>query len=104
MAQGRLRKGLEESITGGVLDGTIDRKKHAAALAMLRKMADAIDKAPDDATAMKTVTPKAYLDYLDALGMVPNGKNAPKAQEKPKPKSKLTAFSNASRFSKAANA
>lgn len=99
MAQGRIRKGLEDSITKGVIDGTVDRKKHAAALAVIRKMADTIDKAPDDATAFKTVTPKQYLDYLDALGMVPNSKNAPKV-EKPKPKGKLTAFSSGTRFAK----
>jgi hypothetical protein len=102
MAYGRIRKGLESSITEGVNAGTIDRKKHAAALAAVRKMADALDRAQDDATAFKTVTPKAYMEYLDALGMVPNGKNAPKV-EKPKPKAKLAAFTGGAKFSKASH-
>lgn len=103
MAQGRIRKGIEESITAGVSAGEIDRKKHAAALAMVRKMADALDGEPDATVAFKTITPKMYLDYLDALGMVPNSKNSPKQADRPRKQAKLTAFAGGAKFSKVAN-
>lgn len=68
-----LRAEVDKSITQAVKDGTLSRQRHAAPIAMLRHMADYLDKGDNDGTpAMRYVTPASFLSYCDALGLTPN--------------------------------
>ena len=62
----------------------------AAPVAMLRKMADAIDEGDGDPLVFKAITPASFLSYCTALGLTPPEQMARPA-EKPAepPKSKL---------------
>lgn len=74
MAQGRLRKAVDKSIKSAVQEGRISLTGDAAAIGMLRYMADIIDAAPGESTVLRYATPASFLSYCQALGIA-----APKA-------------------------
>lgn len=102
MAQGRLRKAVDNSIRSAVESGSLDLEKHAAPIAMLRYMADSLDSDRGKTTMLKLVTPASFLSYCDALGLTP-GSDLEKQADKPKPTAKLVAFTSSAKFAKAVN-
>lgn len=100
MTQGRIRKGVESSIKAAVQSGNLDIGKHAAPIAMLRYMADAIDQGDGEST-LKAVTPASFLSYCNALGLVPGSDFVD--LKKPKPKLATLRASNG-KFVKAKDA
>ena len=72
MAQGRIRRSVEESITKAVNNGVLDAKQSAAPIEMLRYMADFLDSDTGDTPATRYVTPASFLSYCDALGLTTN--------------------------------
>ena len=95
MASGRLREAVDKSIDKAVASGSLDSEQSAAAIEMLRFMADALD----EGESMRNVTPASFLGYCNALGICPNVD----AKAKPKPKAKLAAITTTSKFAKASN-
>lgn len=86
MAQGRLRKAVDKSIKAAVQDGRISLTGDAAAIGMLRYMADIIDAAPGESTVLRYATPASFLSYCQALGIAapkPAPVKAEPAQSKP---------------------
>lgn len=102
MAQGRLRKAVDKSIKCAVDSGKLDLNEHAAPIGMLRYMADTLDSDSGKTPAMRYVTPASFLNYCDSLGLTPMSEVG-KSDEKPKAKTKMTAFTSSSKFAKAAN-
>lgn len=81
MAQGTIRKSVEKSIKHGVDAGVIDLDRDAAALGMLRHMANVLDSDNGDTPVLRYVTPASFLAYCEKLGFVPEIK---KTEEKPR--------------------
>lgn len=63
----------------------------AAPIAMLRKMADAIDESYGDPSIFKAVTPASFLSYCTALGLTPPEQIAQPAEKPAVTRSKLDA-------------
>ena len=83
---GDIREAVDASISarGDELDESC-----SAPIAMLRKMADAIDASYGDPSIFKAVTPASFLSYCTALGLTPPEQMAQPADKPAKPKSKL---------------
>ena len=81
MAQGRVRKGVEKSIAVAVSCGNLDLSVHAAPLAMLRYMADFLDRADGETPPFRYVTPASFLSYCETLGLTPKNEPAAKPSE-----------------------
>lgn len=79
MSQGRLRKAVERSINEAVSSGNVSLDKHAAPIAMLRYMADNLDRDSGETPMMRYVTPASFLSYCDALGLLPGKDGKPNA-------------------------
>ena len=75
MAQGRVRKGVETSIRAAVSRGDLDLTAHAAPIAMLRAMADLLDKPGGETPAMRYVTPASFMAYCEALRLTPSARS-----------------------------
>lgn len=90
MAQGRVRKGVEKSIRAAVNSGNLDLEIHGAPLAMLRYMADFLDKSTGETPPTRYVTPASFLTYCETLGLTPSDEPSPAAETAPsKPASSL---------------
>lgn len=96
-----LRQAVDSSIEEAVNRGAIDAKISAAPIAMLRAMADLIDGDTEGTTpAFRYVTPASFLNYCDALHLIP-----PKQLEstgKPKEEGAYARFMKDSRYAKLA--
>ena len=93
---GRLRKAVDKSISTAIDSGNLDAEQSAAAIEMLRIMADKLDSGE----SMRNVPPASFLNYCDALGLTPDmgEKKKPK-----KPKAKMAAYTSSAKFAKAVN-
>lgn len=84
MAQGRIRKAVEKSIKHGTDSGHIDIARDAAAIGMLRYMADTLDHDDGSTPPLRYVSPSQFLTYCEKLGFLPDlggeTKTATKAQ------------------------
>lgn len=69
MAQGRLRKAVDRSIKTAVNEGRVRLDADAAAIGMLRYMADTIDAAHGETVVLRYATPASFLSYCQALGI-----------------------------------
>ena len=81
MAQGRLRKAVEKSISSGVKSGTIDLERDAATIEMLRFMADTLD-ADDGSSIIRYISPSSFLTFCEKLGFLPKLTGADKEEAK----------------------
>ena len=83
MPSRRMRTAVDRSIRSAVSDGRLDLDAHAAPIAMLRYMADFLDRAGDGTPAMRYATPASFLSYCEALGLTPPGDTPAKPDKKP---------------------
>lgn len=72
MPNGPLRAAVEDSLTAALNDKSLDAKRNAAPIAMLRYMADFLDADNGDTPATRYVTPASFLSYCNALGLTPD--------------------------------
>lgn len=81
----RVRAALERSIKAAKRDGLIDLEKHAALIAVARKLANLLDDPswPNPGGKFDNVTPAKFLDYCVRLGLAPAAPEAAKGQQKP---------------------
>ena len=80
---GKIRQAVEISIADGETRGRICAKRDAAALEVLRYMADELDRA-DGAQIMRIIPPATFLNYCEKLGLLPDiGKGKPTTEEPP---------------------
>ena len=84
MAQGRLRKGVEKSIKAAIDAGNLDIERSAAPIALLRYLADEIDKSNGESNVLRYISPSAYLNYCKELGFFPEGVDKKTLKEEPK--------------------
>jgi len=71
MAQGKLRKAVEKSISAGAKAGSIQTDRDAATIEMLRHMADMLDSEAGGPSVIRYVSPASFLAYCEKLGFVP---------------------------------
>lgn len=88
MPSRRMRRAVDRSITTAVRGGSLDLDRHAAPIAMLRLMADYLDRPSTETPAFRYVTPASFLGYCEKLGLTPDVEQA--ADAKPKPGSMRT--------------
>lgn len=67
-----LREAVDRSISHAIASGTLDAERNAAPIAMLRAMADYVDRNDGDTPAMRYVTPASFLSFCSALGLLPS--------------------------------
>ena len=72
MAQGRIRKAVEQSIKYGLNSGNVDLERDSAMLGMLRYMADTLDADKGETPALRYVSPASFLSYCEKLGFAPD--------------------------------
>ena len=93
MTEGRLRKAVDRSIAKAVESGNLDEDKSAAAIEMLRFMADSLDAGEN----LRNIPPASFLSYCNALGICPD---VNEKQAKPKKRAKLATITATSKFAK----
>lgn len=101
MAQGRLRKGVEKSIKAAVDAGKLDIDKAAASIAMLRYLADEIDRSRGESNVLRYISPSSYLSYCEKLGFIPDAVPEKKQKEAQEESSKVVTIVGNSKWKRA---
>ena len=75
---------FNESIAEAMRDGTLDEKRHGAAIEAARKLASMMDEPtwPMVNGKLDNVSPGVFLKYCTALNLVPNDEMKPKQKAK----------------------
>lgn len=96
MSNGRIRKGVDRSIKAAVNSQKLDLEAHAAPIAMLRLMADYLDRTGMETASLRSITPSMFLSYCQALGLTPDEtptrRKAPTVDPEATPRGQLEAF------------